>query len=199
MNTLNFDILRAANVMRLPLFTRKDSDGNVAKAHSKEDGSDWSPKMWLIAMMGEVGEAVEALNSEDEEQIGKEYADIQTYLDIAARRALDVEKCGRSLPYTEDHLAVLMQNLGSVCESHKKFVRGDKPLWEHDGDTRTHIFEMMRTCMMILEDGTTSRDWEAIADPNGIDLGLETIKKFNEVSDRVNCKVKILDGVVRAE
>lgn len=192
--SLTFDVLREANKQRLPLFTRKDKDGNVAAAHAKPDGSDWSPKLWLIAMMGEVGETVEALVEGNEEKVSKEFADIQTYLDIAARRAYDIEKRDRALPYTEDHLALMMQNLGAICESYKKFARGDKDQFTHDMDSQPKLFEIMRTCMMLLEDGTTVREWEAIPHEQGVDLGAATISKFNEVSDRVGCDVKINDS-----
>ena len=49
---LTFDTLRKANIARLPEF--KNSKGEPA--HSKSDGSDWSPAQWLQAVIGELGE-----------------------------------------------------------------------------------------------------------------------------------------------
>lgn len=91
---LNFDALRGANIARLPQF--KDKHGNLA--HSKLDGSDWSPAQWLQAFIGEVGEYANIrkkfergdLSREEYEVLAtKELADIQTYLDLLALRALD--------------------------------------------------------------------------------------------------------------
>ena len=93
---LTFNVLRAANTRRLPEF--KNSKGGLA--HSKEDGSDWSPAQWLQAMVGEVGEFANLRKkfergdltfAEYEEAARRELADIQIYLDILAKRALDAD------------------------------------------------------------------------------------------------------------
>lgn len=92
---LTFDALREANTLRLPQF--KNPHGQLA--HSEADGSDWSPAQWLQAVMGELGEYANVrkkfergdLTSEQFEVLAaKELADVQTYLDILARRCLDV-------------------------------------------------------------------------------------------------------------
>lgn len=92
---LTFDALRAANALRLPQF--KNPHGQLA--HSEPDGSDWSPAQWLQAVMGELGEYANVrkkfergdLTAEQfEVMAAKELADVQTYLDILARRCLDV-------------------------------------------------------------------------------------------------------------
>lgn len=49
---LTFNTLRQANKARLPTF--KNAKGE--RAHSTDDGSDWSPAQWLQALVGEVGE-----------------------------------------------------------------------------------------------------------------------------------------------
>jgi hypothetical protein len=91
---LNFNTLREANAARLPQF--KNSKGGLA--HSKIDGSDWSPAQWLQAVMGELGEYANIRKKYERGDIdhreyavlaAKELADVQTYLDILARRALD--------------------------------------------------------------------------------------------------------------
>jgi NTP pyrophosphatase (non-canonical NTP hydrolase) len=118
--TLTFKALRAANMKRLPLF--KNAKG--LPAHSEPDGSDWALSAWANAVCGELGEAANLIKKiergdftleEKREALGKELADVQTYLDILAFRA-------------------------------------------------------------------------------GVDLGVATIDKFNEVSDRVGCDVKLFPG-----
>lgn len=92
--SLKFDDLRAANTARLPLFKNKHGD----LAHSKPDGSDWSPSQWLQAVIGELGEFANIRKKyergdlgehEYETEAAKELADVQTYLDILAMRCLD--------------------------------------------------------------------------------------------------------------
>jgi NTP pyrophosphatase (non-canonical NTP hydrolase) len=86
---LTFNSLRSANLARLPEF--KNSRGEPA--HSKPDGSDWSPGEWSNAVMGELGEAANLIKklqrgdlSIDEARplIADELADVVTYLDILA-------------------------------------------------------------------------------------------------------------------
>lgn len=92
--TLKFATLRKANTLRLPTF--KNKHGKLA--HSKKDGSDWSPAQWLQAVVGELGEYANKRKkfergdlSFDEyaTEAAKELADVQTYLDILAMRCLD--------------------------------------------------------------------------------------------------------------
>lgn len=91
MGDLNFGILREANIRRLPQFKNKKG----LMAHSKADGSDWSPAQWIQAIIGELGEyanfrkkyergdiSLEEFNVE----AAKELADVQIYLDILAFR-----------------------------------------------------------------------------------------------------------------
>jgi len=89
MTDLSFSTLRKANVLRLPQF--KNSKGE--KSHSKADGSDWSSAEWMQAVTGELGELCNVLKKvrrgdislEDAmPMIKNEFADIVTYLDIAA-------------------------------------------------------------------------------------------------------------------
>lgn len=89
---LTFDALRHANIARLPTF--KNPKGEPA--HSEPDGSDWSLGEWCNAVTGELGEAANLIKKihrgdltleEGREALGKELADIVTYLDILAMRA----------------------------------------------------------------------------------------------------------------
>lgn len=91
---LTFRTLREANIKRLPLF--KNKHGIIA--HTKADGSDWSPAQWLQAVIGELGEYANIRKkfergdltfSEYEVAAAKELADVQTYLSILALRCLD--------------------------------------------------------------------------------------------------------------
>jgi NTP pyrophosphatase (non-canonical NTP hydrolase) len=86
---LSFQTLRQANKNRLPLF--KNSKGDIA--HSKDDGSDWTPADWMTATMGELGELANFMKKvrrgdstleEMRENIEKEFADVVIYLDILA-------------------------------------------------------------------------------------------------------------------
>lgn len=86
---LTFNTLRDANIRRLPTF--RNSKGELA--HTKSDGSDWTPAQWLQAVIGELGEYANLRKkfergdiSEEEFKLlgGKELADVVTYLDILA-------------------------------------------------------------------------------------------------------------------
>lgn len=88
---LTFNVLRQANLKRLPLFTNKKGK----PAHSTSDGSDWIPAQWLQAITGELGEYANVRKkfergdmSEDEfkELATNELADVMIYLDILAFR-----------------------------------------------------------------------------------------------------------------
>lgn len=96
MDTLKFRTLRLANEIRLPLF--KNRKGEVA--HANSDGSDWSLNDWYTALMGEAGELGSILKQirrgdltldEARFDIGKEAADVVTYLDIL------MKQCGLNL------------------------------------------------------------------------------------------------------
>lgn len=91
---LTFNTLRAANRARIPTFKNKYGE----LAHTKPDGSDWTPSQWLQAVIGELGEYAnfrkkfergDMTLEEFKVQAGKELADVQTYLDILAQRCLD--------------------------------------------------------------------------------------------------------------
>ena len=89
MNILTFAQLRDANIRRLPQF--KNKHGQIA--HSKPDGSDWTPAQWLQAVIGELGEYANIRkkyergdlgNSEFSNEAADELADVLIYLDILA-------------------------------------------------------------------------------------------------------------------
>ena len=102
MDPLSFRELREVNIRRLPLF--KNKHGRLA--HSKSDGSDWSPAQWLQAVVGELGEYANIRKkfergdlSETEFKIEavNELADVQIYLDLLAfQLKIDLGKAVRS-------------------------------------------------------------------------------------------------------
>ena len=86
---LTFNTLREANLSRLPLFKNKHGE----LAHSKSDGSDWTPAQWLQAVVGELGEYAnkrkkfergDLTEEEFRREAASELADVVTYLDILA-------------------------------------------------------------------------------------------------------------------
>jgi len=89
---LTFNTLRGGNIARLPEFKNKKGQ----PAHSQKDGSDWKLSAWCNAVLGELGEAANIIKKiergdftleEMRQELGKEFADVQTYLDILAFRA----------------------------------------------------------------------------------------------------------------
>lgn len=93
-DSLDFDTLRSANARRIQHF--RNGGGKVV--HTSSDGSDWTPAQWLQALVGEVGEFANVRKKYERGDITfeqyavearKELGDIQSYLDILARRALD--------------------------------------------------------------------------------------------------------------
>lgn len=93
--SLQFGVLRAANTARLPQFKNKF----MIAAHSVPDGSDWAASDWLTAVVGELGEYANNLKKfrrgdltlgEFRIVAGKELADVIIYLDLLAKRTLDL-------------------------------------------------------------------------------------------------------------
>jgi NTP pyrophosphatase (non-canonical NTP hydrolase) len=90
--SLTFAALREANIARLPQFKNRKGE----PAHSEPDGSDWALSAWSNAVLGELGEAANLIKKiergdmtldEARGELAKEFADVQTYLDILAFRA----------------------------------------------------------------------------------------------------------------
>ena len=90
--SLDLAALREANKKRLPQF----KNGKGEPAHSQPDGSDWALSTWCNAVLGELGEAANLIKKiergditldEARAALGKEFADVLTYLDILAFRA----------------------------------------------------------------------------------------------------------------
>lgn len=88
---LTFNVLREANIRRLPVFKNKHGEW----AHSEVDGSDWSLAQWYEAMSGECGEYAnlhkkfvrgDIKEEEFKQKAAKELADVLIYLDLLAFR-----------------------------------------------------------------------------------------------------------------
>lgn len=94
MSYLSFDDLRAANKARLPTF--RNAKGKLS--HPTNDGhyGNWSLTDWCTAITGELGEAANIIKKirrgdftleEMRDELAKELADVQTYLDLLAMSA----------------------------------------------------------------------------------------------------------------
>ncbi len=100
-NGVTWKELDAANAARLPEF--RNNLGKIA--HSKSDGSDWSPAQWLQAVVGELGEYANFRKkfergdiSADEFHLeaSNELADVVIYLSILAKQlGIDMDKAVR--------------------------------------------------------------------------------------------------------
>lgn len=133
---LNFDTLRAGNVHRLPQF--KNSKGEPA--HSEQDGSDWTLGDWVCALAGEVGEAANIIKKitrgdidldDARDALGKEFADIVTYLDLLAYQ------CGIDLgQYTINKFNEVSVRVNATTRinhwgvSYIQDLNRDKPPWK---------------------------------------------------------------------
>lgn len=91
-NGLAFNTLREANQRRLPEF--KNNKGEAA--HNKADGSDWSLNDWMVACVGEIGEAANVLKkirrgdmtlAEALPMLTQEFADVIVYMDLLSAQA----------------------------------------------------------------------------------------------------------------
>jgi len=194
--SLSFTTLRTANRERIPEF--RNSRGGAA--HSKPDGSDWSPAQWLQALIGELGEyarvrqqyeAGELSYEEFEVEAKKELADVQCYLDLLALRALD-----KTTPSTGADPAGALQSfiaeLGEYANWRKKYERGDidQDRFVDEGLSKLETSTKQMGAMHVPQ-GQPAQVTQA--HPQGVDLGKVTRDKFNEVSRRVGAQI-FIDG-----
>ena len=171
---MRFSQLRQANLMRLPQF--RNARGGLA--HSEPDGSDWTLSQWANAVLGELGEAANLIKKiergdftleEASAELGKELADVQTYLDILALRA------GRDLG--ADTLAKFNE-VSRRVGAHTLIAEDGEPikrvLW------RTHFDDEKPE-----HDGTLAGIAFYLADQRGIALG-DTVEilKIEVLADR---------------
>jgi hypothetical protein len=197
MNQLTFATLREANTQRLPQFKNKHGQ----PAHSTTDGSDWSPAQWFRAFVGEVGQLAEVRIELEAGRITfeqykikaeKELADIQTYLDLLAKRILDVVY---DYPFDDSSAQTFMRMVsivGTYGNEAKKYDRGDIDEVAINRHTKNlvhalagSVYELGVSCTIKNHCG----DEVIEAHPTGVDLGQATVDKFNEVSRRVGSTV----------
>lgn len=188
---LTFPQLRGANLRRLPLF--KNSKGEPA--HSQPDGSDWTDEEWLEAFVGELGEFAnlhkktrrgDLTLDEARPMLASELADAIIYLDILAYRA-GVRFVGslvlpRSLPsesYTPSTWLVLtVRSTGNLAS------------WIFLKDRHVGSQESWRE-MVTPEFNAIVARLDKVAEALDIDLGEAVREKFNLVSDKIGCDVKL--------
>jgi NTP pyrophosphatase (non-canonical NTP hydrolase) len=188
MNQLTFAQLRKANAARLPQFKNSFNE----PAHKKPDGSDWSPRMWLIALMGELGELVEAKEPRDK---ADEAADVAIYLDLYTQRALD-RNADFDLGIDDDrsHEGLLfgcIARLGRLCEAHKKYKRGDITEPEYTHRYSQVLLDLIHA-LTSMHSTRALADWRYVqADHEGIDLSNAICDKFNRTSHKVGSEVFI--------
>lgn len=194
--SLTFDNLRQANVHRIGHF--KNSKGEPA--HTTTNGSDWTPAQWVQATLGEFGEfcqvridfeAGDITATEYAVHASKEIADVQIYLDIMAKRALDEVESNR----VDDDAQILMHavaHLGVYANARKKYDRGDIDA-EKFGAIKQQFLSNAISCLQLLDESEIQSRKSVVTKPHpdGIDLGTATIDKFNEVSARVGSPVTL--------
>lgn len=204
MTQLKFSELRAANLARLPLF--KNNRGEPA--HSRPNGSDWSPAMWFVALLGEIGEYAQVRVEFEEgrlpidryqDSVAKELADVQTYLDLNAERCNDLVMPGmrgEGRHSAAQQIMTFMAVFGLYCEARKKFVRGDDGRESFNQRCTLLLGQAFRELQELMDIEVAEMSGEVNADrvlatTRGVDLGVATRDKFNAVSDRVGCSVKL--------
>lgn len=195
---LSFDVLRESNTLRLPKF--KNSKGETA--HALLDGSDWSFASWFTATLGEFGELASvriayetgAISRDTyRKEVAKELADVATYLDILARRAFDEPPTVR-VTSAPSLLMALIAHLGNYANAVKKYIRGDFTIAQLGDIEVVRLGDAYEIFHGFIKMSTYQDGPSPEAHPDGVDLGKAIREKFNEVSDRVGCEIKIIDN-----
>jgi hypothetical protein len=189
---LSFNTLRDANAVRLPLF--RNRHGQLA--HKQPDGSDWNPAQWLQALLGELGEfatvrmryEAEEIEFEEYQALArKELPDVQIYLDLLAYRSLDAVYTFQYDP--AQYLMALVAHLGEYANARKKYERGDFTWVQFVVEREKHLSKAVTWLNELRRAPDRPTNLVTNAHPSGVDLGRATIDKFNEVSERVGCRV----------
>jgi NTP pyrophosphatase (non-canonical NTP hydrolase) len=195
--SLSFSTLRDANRARVPQF--RNSQGGAA--HSKADGSDWSPSQWMQALVGELGELARVRVQYEAGQLSyedyviearKEIADVQCYLDLLSSRVLDkVEPHAGTDAST--NLMRLVADLGEYANWRKKLERGDIDAQRF---AAVGLPKLAAVEVELATLPTANSPLPVVSDAHteGVDLGAATRDKFNEVSRRVGAQVFITTG-----
>ncbi len=200
------DRLRAANIRRLPLFKNRRGE----PAHSQSDGSDWSLAEWTNAVAGEVGEACNLAKKLQRGDFGPfaspgynatcgelahELADVVIYADIACFRAggslreeiakmRHLELQDRKSNNIAEMTNRIASKIGSACEIADGLTRGDlgAPGSEHYTNACRVLIRWLAAVALTAE---------SASEVAGRSLNAAIIEKFNIVSDRVGCEVRL--------
>lgn len=197
--SLTFSQLREANLKRLPVF--KNSKGEPA--HSKPDGSDWTRTEWLEAVIGEIGEYANFAKKYRRGDIArdvfisnakKELADTQCYLDLFAYQCSvdfkeefdvainDICLLGDALVIPMDtpskRLALFNNAIGHIGNNIYAY--------DYKAFPEAAMVEYLKLSFVKAEKHLVKLAglWE-------VNLAEATREKFNEVSDRIGCDIKL--------
>lgn len=202
MGELTLSLLAEANMKRLPLF--KNRHGELA--HNRSNGSDWTVAQWLQALVGELGEFAEVrlryesgeINAEVYKQRAEEeLADVMTYLSILAKRALDTGTSKDKHPSKSIMGGIAL--LGLFANARKKYERGDYSFNEYCAeviDPLNSLRELVDWNFYFGDKNKSGLDGSNGVNPNGIDLGAATVRKFNDVSERVGANIFIQPSLI---
>ena len=162
--------LRTANLKRLPLFKNP-------KGETQHTGNDWLVEDWLVATMGEVGEALNVIKkyrrddfktTEDFRiELGKELADVVIYFDFVQYSFFQGDFRLLQIP-DEDVVLKSRSHLSLAATGLSMYKRGDDVI----GSAQTGVdfgFNSARFVLAI---------W-LVADHVGIDLEWAITNKFN--------------------
>lgn len=174
--SLTFEQLREANTKRLQVF--KNRKGEIA--HSKADGSDWTPAQWLGAVVGELGEYANfrkkfERGDIDESQFkieaANELADVVIYLDILAKQlGIDLGKA-TTLKFNEVSMRVGCTVLLSIIDQ----LSADEK-WESADDVPVDgIYQVIGTAPFNGSAWTTVyvTHWRSLPPPSPVAKGAE--------------------------
>lgn len=182
---LTFEVLRQANQTRLPTI--------------HDACNDWNIHDWYLATNGEWGEFQNLFKkvrrrdfslTEIKEKLGKELADVVTYLDILHHfishdKSLftkwpseqSIGKLGSTRIESTSHLCTrVSESFGHLART---IMVSDKT------DIESYCYHVTLECQTLMI------RIENLALRLDIDLGLATALKFNEVSERIGSSVKI--------
>lgn len=193
---LSFDTLRVANMRRVGKFKTRDGK----PAHVRSDGSDWDFSMWLMATIGELGELAEVrlkyehgliTRDQYEKDVANELADVVTYMDLMAMRALD-EPTDELQPMGESTIIMhITASLGLIANAAKKFVRGDLNKGDYL-DLKESMMDRLLSQVRALSISRGNQPKAPLVGAHGVNLGEAVYRKFNEVSARVKAGVTIM-------
>ncbi len=193
--------LRVANLQRLPLFKNRRGE----PAHSRPDGSDWSMAEWTNAVAGEVGEACNIAKKLRRGDFGPPYtpgyiagcselahelADVVIYADLTCFR------CGHSTDTLISNIDLGVNNANGLAECTNRIAEwAGQACGDADWITSAKFAspgereDMLRSVAVRL--AAAVRAAEAACVVADRDICEAIVEKFNIVSDRVGCEVKL--------